>query len=184
MSILWIVLILLAAQRLAELVYARHNTRVLKAEGAHEIGAGHYPFLIAVHVLWLLSLAVYVPAERAPDLGLLGVFVVLQGLRLWVLASLGRYWTTRIITLPGARLVKRGPYRFLRHPNYLVVAGEILVLPLAFGAWEIALIFSLANAAVLAWRIRCEEGALSPRRHDQPGSTTSPTISAPRDAMK
>lgn len=164
MSVLWIVLILVAAQRLAELFYARHNTRVLKAEGAYESGAGHYPFLVAVHVLWLLSLAVFVPAERAPDWALLGAFVVLQGLRLWVLASLGRYWTTRIITLPGAPLVRRGPYRLLKHPNYLVVAGEILVLPLAFGAWEIALVFTLANAAVLAWRIRCEESALSPRR--------------------
>lgn len=164
MSVLWIVLILVAAQRLAELFYARRNTRILKAEGAYESGAGHYPFLVAVHVLWLLSLAVFVPAERAPDWALLGVFVVLQGLRLWVLASLGRYWTTRIITLPGAPLVRRGPYRLLKHPNYLVVAGEILVLPLAFGAWEIALVFTLANAAVLAWRIRCEESALSPRR--------------------
>jgi methyltransferase len=95
---------------------------------------------------------------------LLAVFVLLQGLRVWVLASLGRFWTTRVITLPGAPLVRRGPYRWFRHPNYLVVAGEILVLPLAFGAWEIAVIFSLANAAILTLRVRCEERALSPRR--------------------
>lgn len=163
MSLLWIVLLLVAAQRLAELAYARRNTRRLKAEGAYESGAGHYPVLVAVHVLWLVSLAVFVPAEQAPNWALLGVFLVLQGLRLWVLASLGRYWTTRVITLPGAPLVRRGPYRFLKHPNYLVVAGEIAVLPLAFGAWEIAVIFSLANAAVLTWRIRCEERALSGR---------------------
>jgi len=163
MSILWIVLLLVAAQRLAELVYARRNTRHLLAEGAYEVGAAHYPFLVAVHALWLLSLAVFVPADQPPLWGLLGVFVVLQGLRVWVLASLGRFWTTRVITLPGAPLVRRGPYRFLRHPNYLVVAGEILVLPLAFGAWQIAAVFSLANAAVLAWRIRCEERALSGR---------------------
>ncbi|WP_193370672.1 isoprenylcysteine carboxyl methyltransferase family protein [Pelagibius marinus] len=163
MSVLWIVLLLVAAQRLAELAYARRNTRRLKAEGAYESGAGHYPFLVAVHLLWLVSLAVFVPAEQAPNWALLGVFLLLQGLRVWVLASLGRYWTTRVITLPDAPLVRRGPYRFLRHPNYLVVAGEIAVLPLAFGAWEIAVIFSLANAAVLAWRIRCEERALSGR---------------------
>lgn len=164
MSVLWIVLLLVAAQRLAELVYARRNTRRLLAEGAYESGAGHYPLLVGLHALWLLSLAVFVPADRAPDWALLAVFVVLQGLRVWVLASLGRFWTTRIITLPGAPLVSRGPYRFVRHPNYLVVAGEILVLPLAFGAWEIAAVFTFANAAVLALRIRSEEQALSPRR--------------------
>ena len=183
MSLLWIVLLLVAVQRLAELAWARRNTRYLLAEGAYEVAPAHYPILVAVHVLWLAALALLVPADAPPVWELLGVFVVLQALRLWVLASLGRFWTTRIITLPGAPLVRRGPYRFVKHPNYLVVAGEIAVLPLAFGAWEIALVFSLANAAVLAWRIRCEERALGARR-DQAGSTTSPTISAPREAMK
>jgi methyltransferase len=164
MSILWIVLLLVAAQRLAELAYARRNTRRLRAEGAYESGAGHYPFLVAVHALWFAALAVFVPADQAPNWELLAVFAVLQSLRVWVLLSLGRFWTTRIITLPGAPLVHRGPYRFVKHPNYLVVAGEILVLPLAFGAWEIAVIFSLANAAILATRIRCEERALTGRR--------------------
>jgi len=164
MSVLWIVLILVAVQRLAELVYARRNTRRLLAEGAYESGAGHYPLLVGLHALWLVSLALFVPADRAPDWALLAVFVLLQGLRVWVLASLGRFWTARVITLPGAPLVRRGPYRWFRHPNYLVVAGEILVLPLAFGAWEIAVIFSLANAAILTLRVRCEERALSPRR--------------------
>jgi methyltransferase len=163
MSLLWLVLLLVAAQRLGELVYAAHNTRRLKAAGAFESGAGHYPLLVGVHVLWLAALAVFVPADQPVNWALLGLFVGLQGLRLWVLASLGRFWTTRIITLPGAPLVRRGPYRFLKHPNYLVVAGEIAVLPLAFGAWEIAVIFSIANAAVLALRIRCEERALSGR---------------------
>ena len=163
MSVLWIVLILVAAQRLAELIYARHNTRRLKAEGAYEVGAGHYPMIVAVHTLWLLSLAFFVPADQPPVWWLLGLFAVLQALRVWVLATLGRFWTTRIITLPGAPLVRRGPYRFVKHPNYLVVAGEIAVLPLAFGAWQIAVIFSLANAAVLAWRIRCEERAITGR---------------------
>jgi methyltransferase len=167
MSLLWAVLLLVAAQRLAELAYARRNTRILLAEGAYEIGARHYPLLVGLHALWLLSLAIFVPPDQAPDWALLAVFVVLQGLRVWVLASLGRFWTTRIITLPGAPLVRRGPYRLVRHPNYLIVAGEILVLPLAFGAWEIAAVFTLANAAILALRIRCEERALSLRRPAQ-----------------
>ncbi|HEY9539202.1 MAG TPA: isoprenylcysteine carboxylmethyltransferase family protein [Kiloniellaceae bacterium] len=164
MSVLWIVLALVAAQRLAELAYARRNTRRLLAEGAAESGAAHYPLLVGLHALWLLSLAIFVPADRQPDWGLLALFAVLQLLRLWVLASLGRFWTTRVITLPGAPLVRRGPYRWFRHPNYLVVTGEILVLPLAFGAWPIAVVFSLANAAILALRVRVEERALAPRR--------------------
>jgi methyltransferase len=163
-SILWIVLALVAAQRLAELAYARRNTRRLLAAGGKESGAGHYPLLVGLHALWLVALAVFVPADQAPNWGLLGVFAVLQGLRLWVLASLGRFWTTRVITLPGAPLVRRGPYRWFRHPNYWVVAAEILVLPLAFGAWPIAIVFSLANAAILLLRVRVEERALSPRR--------------------
>ena len=164
MSILWVVLLLVAAQRLAELVYANYNTRRLLAEGGREIGARHYPLLVAIHVLWLLAMLVLVPADTAANWWLLGLFLLLQVGRLWVLASLGRYWTTRIITLPHAPLVRKGPYRFLRHPNYLVVAAEILVLPLAFGAWEIAVVFSLANAAVLAHRIRQENAALAPRQ--------------------
>lgn len=164
MSVLWVVLALVAAQRLAELAYARRNTRRLLAAGGQESGADHYPLLVGFHGLWLIALAVFVPADQPANWWLLAVFAGLQALRLWVLASLGRFWTTRVITLPGAPLVRRGPYRWLRHPNYLVVAAEVLVLPLAFGAWEIAVVFSLANAAILALRIRCEERALAPRR--------------------
>ena len=164
MSALWIVLLLVAVQRLAELVYARRNTRRLLAEGGQEVGADHYPLLVGLHTLWLLALAVFVPVQTPPVWSLLGLFLVLQVARLWVLASLGRYWTTRIITLPAAPLVRKGPYRFVRHPNYWIVAGEILVLPLAFGAWEIALAFSLANAVILSIRVRCEERAIAPRR--------------------
>ena len=163
MSILWTVLALVAVQRLAELAYARRNTRRLLAEGAEESGAGHYPLLVGLHALWLASLAVFVPADQPANWALLGLFALLQVLRVWVLLSLGRFWTTRIITLPGAPLVRRGPYRWVRHPNYLVVAGEILVLPLAFGAWGIAIVFSLANAGLLALRVRVEQRALAPR---------------------
>src|SRR6185437_9200492 len=128
--------------------------RALLARGAIEAGAGHYPLLVLLHGAWLVALLYAVPAERAPSWGWLGLFV---------LASLGPYWTTRIITLPGAPLVRRGPYRFLRHPNYVVVVAEIAVLPLAFGAWRIALVFSALNLALLAWRIRIEQQALAPR---------------------
>jgi methyltransferase len=164
MSIFGIVLILVAAQRFGELVYATRNTRALKARGAVEYGAGHYPLIVGLHAAWLAALLVFVPWRTPPDWYWLGLFIVLQAARLWVVASLGRHWTTRIVVLPGAAPVRRGPYRWLNHPNYLVVAAEIAVLPLAFGTWRIALIFSALNAAVLAWRIHVEGDALGYRR--------------------
>jgi methyltransferase len=158
-----VIIALVAAERGFELIRAARNTRALLARGAVEVGAGHYPLIVLLHGAWLVALLYFVPADTPPSWGWLGVFVVLQGLRLWVLASLGPFWTTRIITLPGAALVRRGPYRFLRHPNYAVVVAEIAVLPLVFGAWRIALVFSLLNLALLAWRIRLEQQALAPR---------------------
>lgn len=155
---------LVALQRLGELVYARRNSRRLLARGGVEVGAGHYPFLVLLHGVWLIALAVAVPRDAPVNVALLAVFLALQGGRLWVMKSLGRYWTTRIITVPGAPVVTSGPYRFLRHPNYWVVAGEIAVLPLVFGAWEIAALFSLANLALLRHRIRIEDQALAARR--------------------
>jgi methyltransferase len=164
MSAVTIILVLVALQRLGELGYAQRNTRRLLARGAIEIGRRHYPLFVVLHASWLLFLFVAVPVDAPIDWPLLAVFVVLQGLRLWVVATLGPYWTTRILTLPGAPLVRNGPFRFVRHPNYLVVIGEIAALPLVFGAWRIALVFSLLNLALLAWRIRIEEQALAPRR--------------------
>ena len=163
MSWVAIIVALVAAERGAELVHARRNTSALLAKGGIEAGAGHYPLFILLHGAWLVALLYVVPGDAAPSWGWLGVFLLLQALRLWVMASLGPYWTTRIITLPGAPLVRSGPYRFLRHPNYVVVAAEIAVLPLAFGAWRIAVLFSLLNLALLAWRIRVEQQALAPR---------------------
>jgi methyltransferase len=157
------VLGLVVLQRLAELALARHNTRRLLAQGAREIGAGHYGLFILLHGSWLLALALFVPWTAAPSWPLLAVFLVLQALRVWVVVSLGRFWTTRIITLDGAPLVRRGPYRWLRHPNYWVVAGEIAVLPLAFGAWLVALVWSALNALLLYHRIRVENAALGAR---------------------
>ena len=164
MTLIQTVVLLVALQRLAELVYARRNTRALLAAGGVESGAGHYPLLVLLHASWLVALLLLVPAGAAADWWLLGLFLLLQAARVWVIVSLGRFWTTRVITLPGARLVRRGPYRWLRHPNYLIVALEIAVLPLAFGGWELALVFSVLNAAVLAWRIRVEDRAIGSRR--------------------
>jgi methyltransferase len=163
MSWVAIIVALVAVERIAELVRARRNTRALLAKGGVEVGAGHYPLLVLLHGAWLAALLYAVPADTLPSLGWLGAFVLLQAFRLWVLASLGPYWTTRIITLPGAPLVRSGPYRFLRHPNYVVVVAEIAVLPLVFGAWRVALVFSALNLALLAWRIRVEQQALAPR---------------------
>jgi methyltransferase len=163
-SIAYIILALVVVQRLGELVLARRNTRALLARGAVEIGAKHYPLIVLLHAAWLAAVILLLPKPAVINWLLLAVFVVLQGLRVWVLATLGPYWTTRIISVPGAPLVRRGPYRLFRHPNYMVVAGEILVLPLVFGEVWIAIAFSLANAAILAWRIRQEETGLTPRR--------------------
>ena len=154
-----VILALVTLQRLGELWLSNRNTRRLLAQGAREHGREHYPLIVAVHVLWLAALWWLAPG-RPVSLFWLGLLVVLEALRIWVLASLGRRWTTRIIALPGAELVRSGPYRFVSHANYLVVIGEIAVLPLVFGLWRVALIFTLLNAAVLTIRIRSENRAL------------------------
>lgn len=146
-------------QRLGELVLARHNTRRLIARGAVESGAGHYPLLVALHAVWLGGLWA-LAWDRPTNVTWLVVYGLLQLLRAWTLVSLGPRWTTRIVTLPGAPLVRRGPYRLLPHPNYLVVVGEIAVLPLVFGLAAYALVFSLLNAAALCVRIPAEAAAL------------------------
>lgn len=161
---LWAALLWIAAARLGELALARRNERRLRARGAVEAGPRHYPLFFLLHGSWLAAIALAADPARPPDWGWLVLFAALQGARVWALASLGPYWTTRVLTLPGAPLVRRGPYRWLRHPNYLVVAGEIAALPLAFGLWRIALAFSILNCALLAHRIRIEDAALAPRR--------------------
>jgi methyltransferase len=155
-----VILALVTLERLAELWLARRNTARLMAQGAREHAPGHYKLIVAVHVLWLAALW-WLALSRAIDGFWLGLFVALELARIWVLATLGPRWTTRIIVLSGAPLVRQGPYRFINHPNYWVVVGEIAVLPLAFGLWEVALIFTLLNAAVLTIRIRAENRALA-----------------------
>ena len=154
------ILTLVTAERLAELRLAAANTRRLLAGGASEAGAGHYGLIVGLHALWLggLWLLAWGEPVRWPPLA---AFLLLQALRAWVLATLGARWTTRIIVVPGERLVQRGPYRFIRHPNYLVVTGEIATLPLVFGLVWYAILFSILNAAVLWIRIWAEERALA-----------------------
>ena len=162
--VVYAIIAAVAAQRLAEVAWAQANTTRLKARGAVEAGAAHYPLIVLMHTAWLIAMVVFLPRPAVIQFVPLAIFVVLEFGRVWVLVSLGRYFTTRIITLPGAPLVRKGPYRYIRHPNYLIVCGEILVLPLAFGEIGVAIVFSILNAAMLAWRIRTEDAVLGPRR--------------------
>ena len=153
------ILALVTAQRLFELWLASRNTRRLLAGGAVEHGVGHYPLIVGLHIMWLATLWWLAPGRPVDPLWL-ALFVLLQLGRIWVIATLGPRWTTRIIVPAEAPLVRAGPYRFVSHPNYWVVAGEIAALPLTFGLWMVAVVFSLLNAAVLAMRIRAEDRAL------------------------
>ena len=146
-------------QRLIELPMARANTRRLLAAGGHEVGAGHYPLLVAVHTAWLASLWWLAPG-RPLHLPFFALFVLIELGRIWVLRTLGKRWTTRIVVVPGETLVASGPYRFVNHPNYVVVIGEIAVLPLVFGLWKTALVFTVLNALALTIRVRAENKAL------------------------
>jgi methyltransferase len=162
--IAYVIIALVVAQRLAEIVIAQRNTRALLANGAIEIAPRHYPLFILLHGAWLVAILVMLPKPAPIYWPPLAGYIALEGLRIWTLASLGRYWTTRIITVPGAPLVRRGPYRLVRHPNYVVVIGEIALLPLVFGELRVAIVFSVLNALLLAWRIRAEDAALASRR--------------------
>jgi methyltransferase len=157
-------LVLVLLQRAVELAWARRNTARLRQMGGLETDAEGYPYFVLLHAGWLASLAVFIPAATPPVWPVLGFFALLQLSRLWVISSLGQYWTTRILTLPDAPLVHTGPFRWFRHPNYLVVIAEIAVLPLAFGAVWIALLFSALNLLLIIRRIRIEESVLALRR--------------------
>jgi len=166
MNTIWVAAAILGfvtLQRLIELRLADRNSQKLLAEGAVEFGRGHYPFIVALHMIWLAALWWWAPGQPVDPI-LLGMFGLLQLGRVWVIATLGDRWTTRIIVKPGAPLVRTGPYRILKHPNYFIVTLEIAVLPLMFGLWRIALVFSLLNAVILAVRIREENRALASLR--------------------
>lgn len=160
MTLNLIILALVTLERVAELWLANRNTKRLLAAGGHEVAAGHYPLIVALHAAWLALLWWLAPG-RPVILPLLASFGLVEIARIWVLRTLGPRWTTRIIVVPHETLVRRGPYRFLNHPNYAVVVAEIALLPLVFGLWRVALVFTVLNAAALTIRIREENRALS-----------------------
>ena len=150
-------------QRVGELVLSRYNTHRLLARGAVEIAPRHYPLIVGVHAAWLVSLWVLGHDQPVNVVALL-FYLLLQGFRFWVMRTLGSRWTTRIIVLPEQPLVSAGPYRFLSHPNYAVVTGEMVLLPLVLGLPLLATVFTVLNAAVLVIRIRAENHALAASR--------------------
>jgi methyltransferase len=165
MSAAAIVVVLVALERLAEVSWSARNTKALLARGAAEIGRPHYPLFIALHSAWLLAILLAAPVGGVVNGLALAIFVAMQPLRLWVLLTLGSRWTTRILILPAAPLVRAGPYKYLRHPNYAIVVCEIAALPIAFGEWDVALTFTVLNGMLLGWRIAVEEAALAPMRN-------------------
>jgi methyltransferase len=159
----YLVIALTVLLRAGELVLANRNTRNLKARGGIETGAGQYRFMVLLHMAWLMAVLWLVPAPAVIHWGWLAAYLALQALKAWAIASLGPAWTLRIVTVPGATSIRRGPYRFVRHPGHMIAAGEILALPLAFGEILVAVVFSILNAAMLYRRIRLEEAALAGR---------------------
>ena len=162
--VIGIVLTIVISQRLIELLIAKRNEKWMKSEGAFEAGASHYPYMVAMHVFFfivLISEVVFLHRQLSFLWPIwLGIFLAAQILRIWCLTSLGKYWNTKIIVLPNARVVRKGPYKWLRHPNYIIVATELLVLPLLFNAIFTAIIFSLLNIWMMTVRIPTEEQAL------------------------
>lgn len=165
----------LILQRLFELRIARANERWARERGAAEYGQKHYWTFFVLHPAWLLALLLEGRAARGRvNWAALLLFVALQPLRLWVMRTLGRYWNTKILIVPGGQRVTAGPFRFLKHPNYAVVTLELAAAPLSVGAWRTALVFSLLNAALLLGvRLPAEERALAAYAGAAPGQTRS-----------
>jgi methyltransferase len=155
--------LLILIQRGAEEVHSARNTRALLARGAREEGANYYPVVAVVHMSWIASLFFLIPPDAHPFWPVIGLYVVLQAARYWVIATLGPYWTHRIITLDEPPIVSSGAYRFLKHPNYAITVAETLLLPLAFSAVAVALIMTAIWVAVLNYKIRLEDAALAAR---------------------
>lgn len=150
-------------QRIAELAIAQRNTKRLIREGGHEFGRKGYPLFIALHTVWLICIVALAVPTPQPPVALLLAFAAVQGLRYWALATLGRWWTTRLISARDFPRVRRGPYRFISHPNYLVVVLEIALVPLILQETTVAIVFSILNAMILVWRIRMENRVLGLR---------------------
>lgn len=163
--------LLVLVQRLAEEFYSARNTRALLSQGAHEEGREYYPVVAIAHLAWIAALFLLIPATAPVYWGLIALYLLLQAVRYWIIYSLGPFWTHRIITLPGASIERRGPYRIVRHPNYAVTILETLILPLAFGQVFLALIFTAVWSAVVGYKIVLEDAALASRRQDQAAQT-------------
>ena len=177
MSPLYTIIGFLAVQRLGELAFARRNHRALAAQGAIEVGERHYFVMVALHAGWLLALLGMIEPWTPVSMPLLAVFILLQCGRVWVIMTLGSRWTTRVMVLPGATRIRSGPYRYLNHPNYLIVCGEIAVVPLLFGAWTLAVLASVLNLLVLRTRLRVENEVLA-EFYSEP-RPSSPDVESP-----
>lgn len=164
MSVLWIALAVVAAQRIVTVIYSARNTKKMLAAGGVEVGKAQFPMIALAQFAWLASMAIIIPAHANPNWWILGAAAIVEIFHCRAIASLGPYWSTRVVLVPGARLVRRGPYGILRHPNYAAVLAEIVLLPLAFGRWDIALIFGALYAALILWRVRDEDRLLAPAR--------------------
>jgi methyltransferase len=163
-SVLWIALAVIALQRVATLIYARVNTQRLLREGAVEVGAVQFPLIVLVQFAWLASMAAFIPAATQPVWWLLGVCALVEIAHVWIILTLGKHWTTRVVRIPGTPLVQSGAYGIFRHPNYMAVFAQIALLPIAFHAYVIGIVFALLYGALITWRIHVEDELLAPGR--------------------
>ncbi|MCY8108253.1 hypothetical protein MOC38_06400, partial [Bacillus spizizenii] len=149
----WLLIAILIAQRAAEMAVARQNEQKVKKQGAIEFGESHYPYIIIMHILFFLSLiAEVLLMNKQPSswwIGIAAAILIVQAVRYWALCSLGAYWNTKILVVPSAELVKKGPYKWMKHPNYTVVILEILLIPLLYQAYVTMCLFSIVNAVLL-----------------------------------
>lgn len=165
----YLLIVMVIGQRIVEMIVANHNASWIKSKGGYEVGRSHYRYIVILHLLFFLSLILEIMINR-PEFMVWSVipfiiFLLAQIGRVWALTSLGRFWNTRIMILPGAKIVTKGPYRFIRHPNYAIVIIEIAMLPLVFQAYWTALIFTIFNALIISVRINIEEKALKEVTH-------------------
>jgi methyltransferase len=160
----WLFISIIITQRILELFVAKQNEKWMKSQGAIEFGKRHYPVIVFVHILFFISLITEVQFFQKDISPLWPLFLVaflaVQAVRIWALLSLGRFWNTKILVLPGAAVIKKGPYKYLKHPNYCVVVLELIIIPLMFHAYFTAILFTLLNMFVLSIRIPAEEYAL------------------------
>ncbi|GAB3805158.1 isoprenylcysteine carboxyl methyltransferase family protein [Virgibacillus kimchii] len=163
--ILWILFLLIIIQRLIELKIAGRNEKWMKEKGAIEIGKEHYKWFILIHSLFFFSILIEIILRNVSAVQLNYVlfilFLLTQVVRIWCISSLGKFWNTKIIVLPGYPLVKKGPYKYVKHPNYIIVGVELFIIPLLFGAYVTAVIFPILHILLLRIRIPCEEKALN-----------------------